>query len=249
MASVLVQCASLEFDRIGCLLEDGIGPVIHPHLHDPEGPFISTYEYLLSFVSEKMATSPALVIRYQQVRREIESFLEAHNDEGCLQGLYGLIHRDFDTHNVLFTESEDGAAPGLSGVINFEYAHTGPLYYLYEYPTCIRDAPCAKYLHPENRILRGHFVQALCDQLPRSPEARRLIITCMNFKNFLVDGFQRRFMSLREESESSMAALSAVYLISARADTGLVYSGQPDYELQILFSQLSQSIEACRGSL
>ena len=50
MASVLVQFASLEFDKIGCLLEDGVRPIIHPRFHELEGPFISACDYLLSFV-------------------------------------------------------------------------------------------------------------------------------------------------------------------------------------------------------
>ena len=233
MASVLVQFASLEFDKIGCLLEGEVGPIFHPRLHEAEGPFVSTCEYMLSFVSEKQAKSTELVNLYQQVRHEIESFFKGHDNEKCLQGPYALIHHDFDGQNILFTESEYDATPRLSGVIDFEYAHTGPLYYLYEYPIFIQDVSWSKHLYSENSVLRVHFVQALCDQLPQSSEARRLIIACMNFKNFLLNDFQRIFMS-SELSESTMAGLSSEYLNSARAGTGLAYSGRPDYKPEIM---------------
>ncbi|WEW54857.1 hypothetical protein PRK78_000283 [Emydomyces testavorans] len=176
MAAVLVQFASLKFDKIGCLQEEGIGPLFHPCLHDPEGPFRSTCEYLLSFVSEKMARSAELRRLYRQVRREIKGYFGAHNNVQCLQAPYALVHHDFDGQNILFTESENGAPPKLSGVIDFEYAHTGPLYYLYEYPIFIQDVSWSKHLYAENRILRAHFVQALCDEFPRESAERKLII-------------------------------------------------------------------------
>ena len=56
ISSVIAQFTSLEFDQIGCLTQSGLGPIIHPCLETPKGPFRSTLEYLESFVSaDKMA--------------------------------------------------------------------------------------------------------------------------------------------------------------------------------------------------
>jgi hypothetical protein len=42
--------------------------------------------------------------------------------------------------NLLFARSNDNASsPRLVGVIDWDYSHTAPLYFLYEYPTFIQD--------------------------------------------------------------------------------------------------------------
>lgn len=64
--------------------------------------------------------------------------MTAHKDSTCFQAPFRLIHPDFDGQNMIFTEDGNGP-PQLSGIIDWEYTYTGPLYELYEYPIFIID--------------------------------------------------------------------------------------------------------------
>jgi hypothetical protein len=227
IARVITQLASLKFDKIGSLDEHGVGPIISPCFEQHKGPFQSTGEYLRSFVSAKSVESPELKTLFQQIQDEIDQFLALNGHAPYLQSPFCLIHADFDGQNMLFIESADGPELKLVGLIDFEYAYTGPLYFLYEYPIFIQDVSWSKELYAENAMLRAHFVKAIHEALPTA-EAQATFIASMNGMSFALSGFRDAFM-LFQCSEKTLIDSATFYIQSFRDGTGLAYSGRLDY--------------------
>ncbi|KAK4152972.1 hypothetical protein C8A00DRAFT_15758 [Chaetomidium leptoderma] len=227
IASVIAQLASLKFDQIGSLDEHGIGPLISPCFEHPKGPFQSIGEYLLSFVSAESVESPELKDLFHQTQEEIERFLALNGHAAYLQPPFCLIHADFDGQNLLFLESPDGSGLRLAGLIDFEYAYTGPLDFLYEYPIFIQDVSWSKEIYTENAVLRAHFVRAIYEALPTS-DARSTFIASMNEKSFAMSGFRESFMAIKC-SEETLIGSATFYIQSLQDGTGFAYSGRLDY--------------------
>jgi hypothetical protein len=245
VASVVVQLASLRFQSIGSLQEQqggyGLGPVI-TKTSGLRGPFSSTVEYLQSFVSTQGIESPELVRLFSRVQEKLRSFLSRNREEGYLRPPYAVVHADLDGQNLLFTH-DDNSPPKLSGVIDFEYAYTGPLYFLYEYPIFIQDVSWSKELYAENAILRPHFVREIWRQLPDSA-SRKTFIHCMNGKTYALNGFQTYFMSA-ESSEDTLLGLASSYL-EGLGNGNPAYEGRMDYtpEFYLLDGTLAPAGEA-----
>jgi aminoglycoside phosphotransferase (APT) family kinase protein len=236
IASIVAQLASLKFDQIGSLDEHGVGPIISRCFEQPKGPFQSTSEYLRSFISPESAESTELKDLLQQTWEELDRFLAINDHATYLQPPFCLIHADFDGQNMLFLESVENSGLTLTGLIDFEYAHTGPLYFLYEYPIFIQDVSWSKELYSENAVLRAHFVRAIYDALPTSEE-RSTFIASMNDKSFALNAFKDSFMTLRC-SEETLIDSATFYIQSLKDGTGLAYSGRkvtvggvPDWEV------------------
>lgn len=227
IASVIVQFASLRFDKIGCLFEGGIGPIISPCYDSPQGPFDSTVRYLQSFASPDSAKSPVLAALFERIQKELEDFTR-QNSLPYLEPPFAMIHADFDAQNMLFSDSSDGLGPKLTGLIDFEYAHTGPVYYLYEYPIFIQDVSWSKELYAENVTLRAHFISQIFDRL-KSHEARETFIACINGKSHLLNSFHESFQ-ITPCSEDALVNSATHYLRALNDGTGRAYSGRVDYE-------------------
>ncbi|KAH7175377.1 kinase-like domain-containing protein [Dactylonectria macrodidyma] len=224
---VITQFASLRFDKIGSLTNNWIGPVVSPCYESPKGPFDSTLEYLQSFVSQDSVESKALAELFEDIRTELAGFTHK-NSATYLEPPFAMIHADLDAQNMLFLQSSDGSGPKLTGLIDFEYAHSGPSYFLYEYPIFIQDASWSKHLYAENAILRAHFVSQIFNHLP-CPEAQESFIKCMNSKTYVLNGFHDAFMSMRC-SKDTLIHSATYYLKSLKEGTGLAYSGRVDYK-------------------
>jgi hypothetical protein len=112
-------------------------------------------------------------------------------------------------------------------LIDFEYAFTGPLYFLYEYPIFIQDVSWSEELYTENAILRTHFVQAIHGALPDA-KAQSTFIASINQKCFALNGFRDAFMTMKC-SEATFAGLAKNYVQDVENGTGLAYSGRLDY--------------------
>ncbi|KAL6918797.1 hypothetical protein FSHL1_002791 [Fusarium sambucinum] len=229
IASIIVEFASLRFDEIGCLTQDGLGPILSPCYKEPQGPFDSSLTYLESFISPDRIESSELAQLFQQIKSELA--ISVHSENAIyLKPPFAFIHADFDAQNMLFLESPDGSGPKLTGLIDFEFAHTGPLYYLYEYPIFIQDVSWSKHLYAENAILRRHFISQIFDGLPNL-EARKVFIAAINAKSFLLNSFQDSFMTM-QCSEDTLIQSATYYLKSLRDGTGLAYSGRLDYKAE-----------------
>ncbi|KAJ5256766.1 hypothetical protein N7478_012870 [Penicillium angulare] len=156
IASVLTRLAALHFDGIG-----------------KGKPFKSTLDYLLALIPE-IAVDFAGYEELVETRQHLLEYHSSKSDAPCFGPLIRLIHTDYDAQNLLLVNSRDSSdkPPVLSGVIDFEYAYAGPLYYLYEYPIFFQDVDFSLGLYEQNAILRSHFVRALRQPFPKgSPDA------------------------------------------------------------------------------
>jgi Phosphotransferase enzyme family len=199
IANVLAQLLSFRFDQIGCVQAPGVvGPLLYRLCSDEgwkemtgsSGPFQSTIDYLQFFCSLRSDGSEI----YTSVKAVLDSYLSIH---GCLPPLvppFRLIHADFDAQNLLFTggpSSDDGHEPSdttpvhLSGVLDWEYAFIGPLYYLYEYPIFIQDSDDNKGAYEYNAVLRRHFIRALIHSFPKGSKERADVRLSMD-KNYVL---------------------------------------------------------------
>jgi aminoglycoside phosphotransferase (APT) family kinase protein len=232
VATVVAKFASLRFQSVGSLHDEGIvGPLITPTTNIQRGPFFSTKEYLLSFVSPDDISSPELIQLFSQIQRELDAFFTKTEKDPGLAPPFAMIHADFDGQNMLFIEQPDGLPPKLAGIIDFEYSYPGPLYFLFEYPIFIQDVSWSKELYPINAILRPHFVREIFNRLP-DEESRRILIACMNNKSYTLNSFQSSFMSI-ESSENGLIDLAKSYLQCVREGTHPAYTGRLDYTAEL----------------
>lgn len=199
MAGICGELASLKFDRIGSLKSDGsVGPLLDQLEWDPLGdrPFATTEEYLFSYIKEdNLERSEGSRAYYPAIKKEITSFLEQNASNATLHAPYRLIHGDFGMHNILVEQQDPTQLPKITGVIDWEWSHTGLLYYLFEYPKQLWD-----HIHEtpealaENKVLRKHFVSALTRYFPRGSVERELVRRCFREKNYPMSGFEDTFM-------------------------------------------------------
>jgi hypothetical protein len=192
IADMIAELASVRFDEIGCLTPNGdIGPLVTFCNKASGGPFDSNLDLLKYFVDPKSAPLPGLVEVYDNVTKMLERSLK-----GEQHAMFGppfvMTHADFDGQNMMFTQPEDGSPPKLTGLIDFEYAHSGPMYWLYEYPRFIQDSDFSPRYYAENAVLRPYFVSRLIQRLP-TPEDRAIFIDTMNGKSYMLNRFRALF--------------------------------------------------------
>ena len=226
IAGVLGQLARLNFDEIGSLQDEEIGPL---HLMywegDPRGPFKTAEDFLLSFVNSDHVEDEELRAQYDEMRSVVRTAAAS----SLLQPPFPLIHVDFDRQNMLFTHEDKEAAPVLTGIIDWDYAHTGPLYYLFDYPTWIQDIHYLPNLYAENKVLRQEFARALQQYYPNDAAMREKAWRCLQEKTYVLNQFHGLFVSA-ERDESQVDTLVENYLEQLHDGTGLAYDGRLNYE-------------------
>ncbi|KIJ27531.1 hypothetical protein M422DRAFT_190903 [Sphaerobolus stellatus SS14] len=174
ITAVIAQLASCKFDSIGSLREDfTVGPLIHSIGVEEngintirvltKGPFKSALAYLESFLDDLPTydsdTTPTLI---SEAKHLLGAHVASGDHHNLLEPPFRLIHADFDAQNMLFTVND--GHPRLTAVIDWEFAHTGPLYFLYEYPIFIQDVDWSKELYARNAVLRQSFCHSLRNQ-------------------------------------------------------------------------------------
>ena len=247
IAWVLGQLANMEFEATGSLTEDGsVGPLLHHMMENvdgeeviedmSDGPFAFTSDYLYLFVdrfSSSSCISEENRMRLSKVRDVLANYISSHDNEPYIRPPFRLRHADFDGQNILFTDPKlsDGTfPPRLIGVIDWDYAHTAPLYFLYEYPIFIQDNDSYKHLYEENAILRPHFARAIRKQFPPGSahylEARACIPSgrCLALNNF-----KDIFMISVLWSNEMIHAHLECYMAEEEAGTGKAYRGRVDW--------------------
>lgn len=233
IATVLTQLATLKFNQIGSLREDGsLGPLEDECLPpDNRGPFESTLDYMSAYIRENDVESPKLKDLYSQIHAALEQYLSSQADTAYLNSPFRLIHPDFDAQNFLFTrppvDSKD--PPWLSGVLDFENAYTGPLYFLYEYPIFIQDVDYSPELYEQNSILRPRFVQSLRHGFTKGSREYSLARDVMRQKNFILNEFKRAFMLVKMD-DGMMEIQATSFLEQLRNGTGRPYTARPGYK-------------------
>ncbi|KAK5169438.1 uncharacterized protein LTR77_005414 [Saxophila tyrrhenica] len=195
-AWVLSQLSSLKFNRIGGLHPGGVGsfyPMLW-HGHPPAvhfAPLPITSRALLSpsnfpaqpdtlsppeLGSRKRFEEPSWRSDIHDLRQQPDMIIRSASSSPLLQPPFRLIHADFDAQNLLFAQLDEDCEPLLAGVIDWDHAFTGPLYYLFEYPIFMQDDDSNPEQYAENKILRQELVRSLqeCSQeLGESPALAR----------------------------------------------------------------------------
>jgi hypothetical protein len=240
ISRVVAQLGSLEFDSIGSLRARSDGSVdVDELVHQgytagrsfPRGPFASTAEYLESFIQMVRGILPdSQLDELDAIQEHVTTYLrerEDHHRDSSLRRPYGLMHTDFDGQNMLFV-LRDGVTPELTGVIDWEYAHTAPRYYIYDYPIFIQDNSYEKEAWSDNAILRRHFVQGVLQHSTAS--AARAARFSFRNKCFLLNRFVSVFMLLNDIEGGMVQNLVQFYLKDLKCGTGNAYEGRQDYQ-------------------
>lgn len=209
IASLLAELSNLTFDKIGCLTSGGkIGSLLSP-LPKGEitatGPFTLTSDYLLSFLPSN--TCPSGV--YSRVRRILLSYVSQTENTSLLAPPFRIIHTDFDAQNILLLPPISGTDPKVSGIIDWEFAYTGPPCFFYDYPVFIQDSEDNDSAHWENETLRTLFSEKLVNSFP--PKESVVPLKCMEKRNVL-DAFRERIMNMICYSEVERTEMAETYV-------------------------------------
>lgn len=238
LAHVLGQLAELKFDSIGSLKADGtLGPLLNitePENAMGETSFQSSIDYFCAFLRENnSARTSAARKHYPAIQEELKSFMGENAGNPTLDAPYRLIHNDLDSQNILITQEDKTLPPRISGIIDWDWSYTGPLYYLCEYPHDICDWDDAPENYADNKILRKHLVATLIDHFPENSPERNHIKQCFREKSYILNYFQSLFIT-RVWPKSMEGALIEQYLKKVRgagsAWERLPYSGRFDWE-------------------
>lgn len=238
-AGIVGQLAGLHFDQIGSLTGDGtVGPLLNisRELFDGlEGPFSTTIDYFFACLNEKRLHRPKVAMAYYpEIRRAMETWLEKH-DEPTLNGPYRLIHNDLNTWNIMVDHTDEDAPPKITGVIDWDWAFTGPSYYLFEYPPSLIECKNWEDDEHELKLLRKHFVKVLSQRYPKGSAERANVKRCFKEKTDTLNRFPRVFCDYGFETDELTYNCTRGYLktITRTYDESYVYhpyGGCSDYE-------------------
>lgn len=254
LAHVLGQLAELQFDSIGSLKADGtLGPLLsitEPGNAMDETSFRSTIDYFCAFLREdNLARTSAAREHYRAIQEELKSFMAGNAGNQTLNAPYRLIHNDLDSQNILVIHEDKTLPPKVSGIIDWDWSYTGPLYYLCEYPHDICDWDDAPENYDDNKILRKHLVATLIDYFPEDSEERKHVKQCFREKSYILNCFHSLFMT-RVWHESMEGTLVRQYLQNVRgigaAWERLAYGGRFDWERDSDLSDSDLEDEECQ---
>lgn len=203
VAHVLGQLSELKFDAIGSLKADGtLGPLLNmteERKAMADEAFTSTRDFFFAFLKDDHPEHTlAAREHYPAIREELASVLEDETMDQMLSPPYRLIHSDFDSQNILVLQKDPSSPPTISGIIDWDWSYTGPLYYLFEYPGYIQDdvQGGGRDFFAENKVLRKHFVASLIEYFPENTLQRKLVKKCFREKCFALSRFEGTFMKL-----------------------------------------------------
>ena len=211
IADVLAQLADLQFNQIGSLNANGeLSPLLCPAIPLAEvsrGPFDTTEAWMLSFIAPTGIKSPELQCHYEAIRVRIKEHRASQSSNAIYNPPFRLQYYDFEGQNLLFDWPDPALPPKLSGVINWDHAFTGPLYYLYEYPIFIQDVDWSPELYDDNKILRKHFILTLLRRCEKGSSARDDVRECFRQKSYLYNKFMDLFLGSVMEEEHELSTV------------------------------------------
>lgn len=199
VAGILGQLAELRFDSIGCLKQNGtVGPLLsirNEARRLGDQPVTSMKEYICAYINEDDPNrSEDAREYYPAIKEELFAFLDMLGDNPTLRAPYRLIHGGFESYNLLVERKDDVVR--ISGIVDWDYSRTGPLYQLCEYPQFIRDHD---YEGDEedrkfNKVLRKHFVASLAKCFPRGSADREHVKQSFREKSYALNRLHDIFM-------------------------------------------------------
>ena len=178
LAMLILPLFARRFDKIGSLCDDGaVGPLIYARGQrgtdrveaHAMGPFTDTLSWLEAYLSVIGELAEHLRPKLAEVATLLR---ECTAEPGPpLAPPFRLMHMDFDAQNLMFSNpSVTGEEPKLTSVIDWEYAQTGPLYYLYEYPAFLVDG-----MTEEEKEIEAERLFVLFDRLEKAGMAQNPI--------------------------------------------------------------------------
>lgn len=237
LGSVIGRLAELKFDCIGSFRMGGtMGPLISPAAtgHIAKGsPFSNTYSSMASFLQDDDAAHPeeARAV-YPAIKADTHSFL---NSERCLpiyNAPYRLIHYDFNMQNMLFSHDDKTKAPQLTAIIDWDWAATGLIYDLCEYPGWLEDQDYREGLWIENWLLRKQFVSGTLHQFQKHSADRLLVRQCFREKNFRFNRFRMIFKRVTWTNPAFETALVKGYAKFLQDENKGDETGRSPYEVE-----------------
>ncbi|KAL1715988.1 kinase-like domain-containing protein [Schizophyllum commune] len=234
IASVLAQLATLRFDKIGSLCDDGtVGPLIYARGQrgtdrveaHAMGPFTDTLSWLEAYLSVIGELAEHLRPKLAEVATLLR---ECTAEPGPpLAPPFRLMHMDFDAQNLMFSNPNvTGEEPKLTSVIDWEYAQTGPLYYLYEYPAFLVDGMTEEE-QAENGEWRDFLAKAIWEQFPEDSEERKEAMACLpDGRSSRLNGFKDLFIT--HCNVDLVDAAVGDYVQEEKAGTGKPYGRLSD---------------------
>jgi aminoglycoside phosphotransferase (APT) family kinase protein len=149
-------------------------------------------EYMLAHVDmEDLSRSEDARARYPEIRADLQA--EALNP--IYSTPYRLIHNDLEKRNMIFTHDDPTLPLKLTGIIDWDYAYTGPAYYLFEYPAFVQDDDdYYKHHFKQNKRLRQHLVRSLLAHFEKGSDDWNTMRRCFRETNTRMNSFKRDFM-------------------------------------------------------
>lgn len=257
LAGVVAQLCKLTFDSIGSLNSNGeMGPV-QDLSYSPEengrGPFNNTLEYFTSFLHPSQRRREEIMQLYPKIEELITNYLNDQGNNPILRAPYPLIHSDFDAQNMLFTQSDPTQPPQLAGIIDWDQSHSGPLYFLCEYPIFIQDLDMSetRHLYAENCTLRKAFVFYLSRHFPAGSPERLNVQECFRQKNQSLNSFRNIFIGARWRAELEYSVVSG-YIRAHTAEANdygdlLPYGGTGEWEPDSEFESPDEDSDSDSG--
>ena len=223
VANVVGQLAELHFDRIGSLTYEGsLGPLINLSCefgNNLDGPFATFKEYVHSALDEsRRSHCSGAMAYYRDIKKEIQGFLTSEASNPTLQAPFRLIHTDLEFWNILVTRKDKSQPPKISGVIDWNLAFVGPMYYLCEYPPDITDLQKEPETFPDNKKPSKSFVKAIARRFPKGSDERDHVKRCFREKSEMLNVFPRTFTSYKAEGDDIGEMLARSYLSGLRKE-------------------------------
>jgi len=218
LAQMLEQLAGLHFDQIGSLTAGGkVGPLVNltRNLHEPlSGPFTSTLDFFLTGVENDVLRDGSEDTKslWPTIEVELRALFAREASNPTLNPPYRLIHDDLEFFNILVTHDDKDMPPKITAIIDWDWAYTGPLHYLCEYPPPTIGYAGDEDEKPKEKLLRKHFVKALMQRYPKGSADRENVKRCFREKSVELRSFIPMFTNYNSEKIAPFSSLAKDYL-------------------------------------
>ncbi|KAK0113555.1 hypothetical protein ONS96_014414 [Cadophora gregata f. sp. sojae] len=136
MARIQVDLASLTFDKIGALYQEGDGFVIGPEIQTGLGPWDNALNYyrdvshhLISVASEEADSEVRESEAFTAIPKLVERLMAINAEREPMEKQFALANRDFGPHNLLVD-----ADFNIVGLIDFDGVLAAPLPVVAQFP-------------------------------------------------------------------------------------------------------------------
>lgn len=227
LADMIEQLAGLRFAQIGSLTAGGkVGPLVNltRNLHEPLlGPFSNTLDFFLTGVESDVLRdgSEETKALFPVVGGELRARFAREASNPTLNPPYRLIHDDLEFFNILVTHDGKDLPPKITAIIDWDWAYTGPLHYLCEYPPPTIGYGGDEDEKPKEKLLRKHFVKALMQRYPKGSADRDNVKRCFREKCAELRSFIPMFTNYNSEKISPFNSLAKSYLSNLQRDDEL----------------------------